>query len=223
MVSYDGRSLTHSRVTSGPISASTSASNAARRPGSTRQSTTASAVAGTTLALYPALSIVGFAVSCSTAFNMRAIGPSLSIVPARSGESRSKASPVSSPTTAKNWATVSVQTSGNWWRPRRATASQTAVTAFWSCTIEPCPARPRAVSRIHWMPFSAVSIRYRRRSPPSCRGTVSEKPPTSPIASVMPSNRSGLLSTSQCDPYLPPCSSSATNANTRSRGGTIAA
>ncbi|COW09707.1 Uncharacterised protein [Mycobacterium tuberculosis] len=73
------------------------------------------------------------------------------------------------------------------------------------------------------MPFSAVSIRYRRRSPPSCRGTVSEKPPTSPIASVMPSNRSGLLSTSQCDPYLPPCSSSATNANTRSRGGTIAA
>ena len=43
----------------------------------------------------------------------------------------------------------------------------------------------------------------------------------SPIASVMPSNRSGRLSTSHCDPYLPPFSSSATKANTRSRGGTI--
>ena len=51
VVSYDGSSVIHSRVTSGPISSSTSRSNAACRPGSTRQSTTASAVAGMTLAL----------------------------------------------------------------------------------------------------------------------------------------------------------------------------
>ncbi|SHV81169.1 Uncharacterised protein [Mycobacteroides abscessus subsp. abscessus] len=117
--------------------------------------------------------------------------------------------------------TASVSTNGNRCRPSLATASATAVTALSSCTIEPWPARALAVSRIHAMPFSAVSSRYRRRSPPSRRGTVSEKPPTSPMASVMPSNRSGRLSTSHCEPHLPPFSSSETNAQTRSRGGTI--
>ncbi len=38
-VSYDGRSTIHSRETSGPMISSTSRSNAASRPGSTRQST----------------------------------------------------------------------------------------------------------------------------------------------------------------------------------------
>ena len=46
-----------------------------------------------------------------------------------------------------------------------------------------------------------------------------EKPPTSEMASVAPSNRSGLLSTDQRAPYVPPASSSAKKANTRSRLG----
>lgn len=50
-VSYDGRLVIHSRVTSGPMISSTSRSKAASRPGSTRQSITASAVPGITLAL----------------------------------------------------------------------------------------------------------------------------------------------------------------------------
>ena len=41
-----------------------------------------------------------------------------------------------------------------------ATASATAVTALLSWIIDPWPARPRAVSRIHIIAFSAVSIRY---------------------------------------------------------------
>ena len=145
------------------------------------------------------------------------------MAPSRSGEFTSNVYPVSSPTAMRNCSTDSVSTSGNWCRPSRATASAIAVTALSSCTIEPCPARPRAASRIQDRPFSAVSMRYSRRSPPSRVGTVSEKPPTSPIASVTPSNRSGRLSTSHCAPYLPPCSSSETNANTRSRGGTMSA
>jgi len=40
-----------------------------------------------------------------------------------------------------------------------ATAAATAVTALSGCRIEPCPAWPRAVSRIQAIPFSAVSIR----------------------------------------------------------------
>ena len=167
--------------------------------------------------------MVGLAESRIVAPTMRPIGPSFAIAPSRSGESGSKAYPVSSPTAVRNCATGSVSTSGNSWRPSRATASASVVTAFSSCTNEPWPARPRAVSRIHSMPFSAVSMRYSRLSPPSRRGTVSENPPTSPIASVTPSNRSGRFSTSHWQPYLPPASSSATNANTRSRGGTMPA
>ena len=90
VVSYDGSSVTHSRVTSGPMISSTSRSKAACRPGSTRQSSTASAVAGMTLALYPALSMVGLAVSRRVAPMMRPIEPSLAMVPSRSGESGSK-------------------------------------------------------------------------------------------------------------------------------------
>ena len=67
--------------------------------------------------------------------------------------------PVSSDTAVRNCETVSVSAIGNWWRPSLATASAIAVTALSSCTIEPCPARPRAVSRIHSRPFSAVSMR----------------------------------------------------------------
>ena len=48
---------------------------------------------------------------------------------------------------------------GNWWLPIRATAEAIAVTALSSWIIDPWPARPRAVSRIHSRPFSAVSMR----------------------------------------------------------------
>ncbi len=57
--------------------------------------------------------------------------------------------------------------------------------------MEPWPAVPATVSFIQCMPFSAVWIRYRRR----CSLTVKEKPPTSLIASVTPSKRSGWWST----------------------------
>ncbi len=50
-VSTAGRCVTHSRVTSGPSSSSTSRRNASSRPGRNRQSTTASAVDGITFAL----------------------------------------------------------------------------------------------------------------------------------------------------------------------------
>nr|WP_231957098.1 MULTISPECIES: hypothetical protein [unclassified Actinoplanes] len=75
-----------------------------------------------------------------------------------------------------------------------------------SCSSEPCPAVPRASSRIHATPFSAVSTRYARAPSP----TVTEKPPTSLIASVTPSNSSGRCSASQRAPWKPPASSSAT-------------
>ena len=57
--------------------------------------------------------------------------------------------------------------------------------AFSRLIIDPWPARPRAVSRIQAMPFSAASIRYIRRP-----RTVVLKPPTSPTASVQPSSSS---------------------------------
>ena len=66
-----------------------------------------------TLALYPALSIVGLAVSRSVAPTMRAIVPSLAIAPSRSGESTSNVYPVSSATAVRNCSTASVSTSGN--------------------------------------------------------------------------------------------------------------
>src|SRR3954447_12025515 len=47
------------------------------------------------------------------------------------------------------------------------------------------------------------------------------KPPTSLIASLQPSKRSGWFSTSQWAPKTPPASSSATNASTTSRGGCL--
>ncbi|SHV81198.1 Uncharacterised protein [Mycobacteroides abscessus subsp. abscessus] len=90
VVSYAGSSCTHSRSTSGPMISSTSRSKASNRPGNTRQSMTASAVAGMTLALYPALSMVGLAVSRSVAPTILPIEPSLATVPSKSGESGSK-------------------------------------------------------------------------------------------------------------------------------------
>ena len=142
-----------------------------------------------------------------------AMMPSLAI--ACSGSSGSSSMPRASEISPRNARTVSVTTTGNLCRPTRATASASTVTALSSWIIEPCPGRPAACSRSQVRPFSAVSIRYSRRS----SETVYENPPTSPIASVTPSNISRWLSTSQCPPYSPPASSSARNASTRSRDG----
>ena len=83
--------------------------------------------------------------------------PSLAI--ACSGASGSRSMPSASETSVRNDRTVSVITNGNRCRPTRATASAIAVTALSSCTIEPCPGRPRACSRSQASPFSAVSMR----------------------------------------------------------------
>ena len=91
--------------------------------------------------------------------------------------------------------TAGVSRTGQECLPILATASASSVTALSEFSIEPWPARPRAVSRIQAMPFSATWIRYMRWPP-----IVALKPPTSPIASVTPSKRPGWLSTSQRAP-----------------------
>ena len=54
---------------------------------------------------------------------------------------------------------VGVSRTGHWCAPIRATAPASRVTALSVLIIEPCPARPRAVSFIQAMPFSAASMR----------------------------------------------------------------
>ena len=95
------------------------------------------------------------------------------------------------------------------------TASTRLVTALSVFTIDPWPAVPRALSRIQFMPFSAVSIRYSRRSSFS----VIENPPTSPIPSVQSATVSGWLLTSHWAPYTPPASSSAVKTSRTGRRG----
>ena len=92
--------------------------------------------------------------------------------------------------------------------------SASSVTALSRLIIDPCPARPRAVSRIQAIPFSAASIRYIRRP-----RTVVLKPPTSPTASVQPSNSSGWSRISTSAPLWPPASSSAVKHSTIGRSG----
>ena len=65
---------------------------------------------------------------------------------------------------------------------------------------------PLAVSRIQ---RHALLRGLDQVEPPIAPRSSALNPPTSPIASVHPSNSSGWLSTSQCAPYLPPASSSA--------------
>ena len=103
---------------------------------------------------------------------------------------------------------------GHWWLPTLATASASAVIALSLWIMLPWPAVPVAVSRIQARPFSAVWTAYIRWSP-----TETLNPPTSPIASVTPSNRSGCSWTRNLAPQLPPASSSAVNASTTSRSG----
>ncbi len=149
---------------------------------------------------------------------MRAIGP-LSVV--RPGPADQVVG--LSPTTAQNWATVSVQTSGNWWRPRRATASQTAVTAFWSCT-KAVPARPRAdPTRIHGCQPRRFQSEVQATFATIVRQGTVENLPTSPIASVMPIEQiSGpIVEPASATRITPPLASSATNVpeSVAARGG----
>ena len=67
--------------------------------------------------------------------------------------------PASSPTLARSTSIVGVSRTGHSCAPIRATAAASEVTAFSRLIIEPCPARPRAVSRIQAIPFSAASTR----------------------------------------------------------------
>ena len=60
---------------------------------------------------------------------------------------------------ASSTSMVGVSRTGHWWAPIRATAAESRVTALSGLIIEPWPARPRAVSFIQAMPFSAASIR----------------------------------------------------------------
>ena len=84
-------------------------------------------------------------------------GPSRATVASMSSGSSSM--PRASETSPRNVRTVLVTRTGNSWRPSRATASQSSVTALSWLIIDPCPARPVAVSFIQAMPFSAVSMR----------------------------------------------------------------
>ncbi|CAM5686746.1 hypothetical protein SALBM217S_00671 [Streptomyces griseoloalbus] len=54
--------------------------------------------------------------------------------------------------------TVGVSRSGHSCSPMRVTAAARRVTAFSRLTLEPCPARPRAVSRIQPVPRSPAPI-----------------------------------------------------------------
>ena len=192
---------------------------AACRPGSTRQSTTASACCGITLALYPALSIVGLAVPRSVAPMTRANPPILWSAVSRSGVSTPRSRPVSSDTAARNSRTASVRTSGKRWAPIRATVLRQRGDRVVLVQNDPCPAMPVARSRIHETPFSAVSTRYRRLPfyRAGRRSGRSRRPHQRPGDPVEQLRR---FSTSQCDPHVPPASHRR-KANTSSRGGTV--
>ena len=146
-----------------------------------------------TLTLYPAFSTVGLRV-------LRRVAPvSLDIEPTLSSSWGSVSGLYSTPNAAQaaamNSSTAGVSRTGQSWRPIRATVSASSVIALSGCSMEPCPAVPCAVSRIQAMPFSAIWTTYRRRP-----ASVTLNPPTSPIASLTPSNRSGWLSTSHRAP-----------------------
>ena len=67
--------------------------------------------------------------------------------------------PASSATAASRVRIVGVSRTGHSWAPILATAAVSAVMAFSRLISDPCPARPRAVSLTHAIPFSAASTR----------------------------------------------------------------
>ena len=90
--------------------------------------------------------------------------PSIRAAPPNSSTSASAFSgvasvPASSATVASSTSIVGVSRTGHSWAPIRATAAASPVTALSRLIIEPWPARPRAVSFIQAMPFSAASMR----------------------------------------------------------------
>ena len=101
--------------------------------------------------------MVGLAVLRMTAPSIRAALPNSSI--SDSALSGVASVPTISPTEASSTFMVGVSRTGHSWAPIRATAAVSSVMAFSRLIIEPWPARPRAVSRIQAMPFSAASIR----------------------------------------------------------------
>ena len=103
------------------------------------------------------MSIVGFVVLRITAPSIRAAPPNSST---SAGAFSGVASvPASSATAASRVRIVGVSRTGQSCAPIRATAALSRVTALSGFIIEPWPARPRAVSRIQAIPFSAASIR----------------------------------------------------------------
>ena len=101
--------------------------------------------------------MVGLVVLRMTAPSIRAALPNSSTrLSAFSGVA---SVPASSPTVASSTCIAGVSRTGHSWSPIRATAWSARVTALSRLIIEPCPARPRAVSFIQAMPFSAASIR----------------------------------------------------------------
>ncbi len=86
--------------------------------------------------------------------NIRLKLPSLASVAVMSSGSSSTSSTSSS--VFRNSRIVGVTRSGHSCPPILVTASTRFVTALSLFTIDPCPAVPRALSRIQFMPFSAV-------------------------------------------------------------------
>ncbi len=95
----------------------------------------ACATDGITFALYPADSIVGFAVSRSVAPIMRDRAPSFPTAPSMS--SSGKSHPVISVTPSRNSRTDGRITSGNWCLPSFVTASASFATALSRWIIDP--------------------------------------------------------------------------------------
>ena len=94
--------------------------------------------------------------------------------------------PSASAAASRNSCAAGVSRSGHSCLPILATVSASSATTLREALMDPCPAGPRRLSRSQAIPFSAVCSRY-KRWPPS----VALNPPTSPIASVTPSNRPG--------------------------------
>ena len=101
--------------------------------------------------------MVGFVVLRMTAPSIRAALPNSST--SDSAFSGVASVPARSATVASSTSIAGVSRTGHSWAPIRATACEIRVTALSGLIIEPWPARPRAVSFIQAMPFSAASTR----------------------------------------------------------------
>src|SRR5262249_19702038 len=103
--------------------------------------------------------MVGLAVLARVAPIILASGPSLASTCGAAAGVNSR--PSASLAASRNACAEGMSRVGHSWRPIRATVSASSVTALSLWSREPCPAVPRAVSRSHARPFSAVSTRLR--------------------------------------------------------------